>query len=206
MVVRFTSPGAALRGLVELGALPGEGALNPRRGTYDWVEGGLRFRLLIDRDRSGRMPSGLGRQVFVSAAGRLGDPQEKGGLDATIGIRVAGPLEGSPSDIDGLEAFVDAARCFVADPSDLCWLLAQETDVWRGELYAWLYQGYAARLVKALAVARDIGDLESVRQILEVLHSGNLVPVTPMEKEDVLVVARRRAAELNRATGISIEV
>jgi hypothetical protein len=152
------------------------------------------------------MPSGLGRQMFVSAAGRLGDPQEKGGVDATIGIRVAGPLSGSPDDIDGLETFVDAARRFVADPSDLCWLLAHEADVWRGDLYAWLYQGYAARLVKALAVARDISDLGSVKEILGVLHGGQRVPVTPLEQEDVLVVARRRAAELRRATGINTEI
>jgi hypothetical protein len=206
MPTRVLTPGAALRELAKLEAVPAEGVLNPRRGTCDRHERGLRFRLLLHKDRSGRMPSGLGRQLFVSVSGLLGDPQEKGGLDATIGIRADRPLAGSGDDVGELATFVESARQFVADPSDLCWLLSRDSDVWRGDLYAWLYQGYAARLVKALAVARDLGDADHARQVLDVLHSGHLVAVTPVEQEDILVVARRRAAELEHATGIAIEI
>lgn len=204
--MRSSTPGNALRELAKLKAIPDEAVLDFRRGTGDWHERGLRFRLLLHKDRSVRVPSGLGRQLFVSVSGPLGDPQEKGGLDATVGIRAAGPLAGSDNDDDGLVTFVEAARRFVADPTDLCWLLSQESDVWRGDLYAWLYQGYPARLVKALAVARDLGDADRVRQVLDVLHSGRLIAVTPIEKEDILLVAQRRRAELERATGIAIEI
>ena len=57
--------------------------------------------------------------------------------------------------------------------------------------------GVATRLVKALAVARDLGDADRARLILDVLHSGHLVAVAPVEQEDILVVARRHAADLS---------
>lgn len=206
MPARSVTPGAALRELIRLGVVPAEGILDSRKGMYDWQERGLRFRLLLNRDRSGLLLSGLARQLFVSVSGQLGDPREKGGLDATVGIRAAGPLAGSGDDVDGLWTFVESARGFVADPSDLCWLLMQEKDVWRGDLYAWLYQGYAARLVKVLAVARDLADADRERQVLEVLHSGRLVAVSPVKDENILLEARTWAAVFKRTTGVTVEL
>jgi hypothetical protein len=136
----------------------------------------------------------------------MGDPKEQHGMDATVAIRPVQDPQGSSDEMGELSGFVQASRQFVVDPRDLCWLLSQVHDVTRGELFAWLYQGYPARSVKALVLARALGDADLVRGVEEILHSGRLVPVSPVRSEDVLIQARHWAAVLSRTTGRAIDI
>lgn len=207
MTAKPWTPGVALRHLLKTGVLPPDSAVDARRGVGDWTEHDMRFRLRLWRNSSCGLDSGLDRSVFVSPSGILGRPQEEGGMDATIAIGQASPLESDlAGDVDGLSTFVELARIFVADRADLTWLLMQEHDVWRGPLHTRLYQGYPARLVKALALAGELGDIGRAQEVLNVLHSGRQVLVAPFEQEDILHVARRRARELEQVTGIAISL
>ena len=90
--------------------------------------------------------------------------------------------------------------------SDLCWPLTAQDDVARGSLTTWNYQKFAARVVKSLLLARQRGDRQDEQRALAILHSGAEVPVSPNSSENILVVARRRAEEISRDTGLDIRL
>lgn len=199
------TPGMALRRLERRGGLPPGGRLDARRGSYAWHERGLHLQFALNKDPARREPSGLARQVFVGPEGWLGDPPAESGLDATVAIRPDAPAPGQDH-IAELVGFLEEAVPFVADVADLTRILCEENDVARGALHVWLHQGYPARLVKALVIARELDDKATQQRILETLRSGRSVPVTPTKTEDIMVVARRRADEISSSTGRKITV
>ena len=192
--------GQVLRRLMQSENVLANAEVNLRRGTCDWADGELRYRLLVWPTRPGH----LAITVFVSPAGLLGIASDQGGLDATVGVRPMSDADSLMASPPALAAFVDVARRFVADRADLCWLLMQEHDVRRDDAVAWLYQGYPARLVKALVLARELGSSTLEQQVQAVLHSGRQVAVSPIETQDVMVAAERWAVQLARQTGTTV--
>jgi hypothetical protein len=213
-VANGVSAHGLIRAMVDADILPADAMLVPRKGRAYWSERELRFQALVEKGDTGNVQW----QLFVSDGTDLGLPSEEKGLDATISIREIGdkqdigrlPWPSRPKlardEVTYLRESFGAAREFVKDRLDLCFLLTQEHDAVRGALFSWLHQAYPARLVKALMIARDLRDVDRVQEITEILKSGRSWPVSPSEDQDILVVAGRRARELSQIIGRPIEL
>lgn len=203
------TPASRLRALTEVGVVPEGAQVDSRRRTCSWHERGLRMTLLLE-PFGPSYPTETGRwSLFVSPSGILGLPSDRGGADTVVAIRPRqDQISPRTSWVSGAAfgELVLGARQFVVDESDLCWLLTAQDDVARGSLTTWNYQKFAARVVKSLLLARQQGDRQAEQRALAILHSGAEVPVSPNTSENILVVARRRAEEISRDTGLDIRL
>ena len=214
VMARAMSEPGLVRTLAAAGVLPADAELLPRRRMARWCERGLRFEALVDRGRMGEVEWAL----FVSDGSVLGLEPSAGGVGATITVRAIGDRvrDGrlpwperarlTDAELQFLRRELAEARGFVQDRADLCWLLTQESDVVRGSLFAWFYEGYPARLVKALTVARDLGDQDLADAATAVLRSGRSWSISPTQEEDILTVAGWHARDLGRVLGRPIEL
>ncbi|GGM89416.1 hypothetical protein GCM10010106_41050 [Thermopolyspora flexuosa] len=202
-MARDMSAPAVLRLARDLGVVPSNAEVT-RRGGVNWVSGELEYFGWVMKRVPGRLTWGL--NVGDAKFGPL--MSEYGRMVVWIrGPRDEFPVPKRPDDhlIEWLQEGLGKAKEFVADRKDLCVLFASPEDVWRGDLYAWLPpSNYPARLVKALVLARDIGNPEMEAQVMGRLRRERKVDPRTGELTDVMTEARSWARQFSAVLGFDI--
>jgi hypothetical protein len=189
-----------------------DAVITPRRGEANWYEIGFPMRLSVVRrvDR-------VAWTTFVldPVFGR----SEDGGIGTAVAIGMIGH-DGLPPDRrpawpdsaqldESLRSWIDRgpveARSFVRDRLDLCDVLRDVQDVVRGELHVRNARGtYAARLVQALLIARDLDDRRREAEIVHVLDTAPRKGADPADTP-LATLARRWAKDYSKVLGATVD-
>ncbi|MFE9653203.1 hypothetical protein [Micromonospora sp. NPDC006431] len=164
------------------------------RGIVTWQKGDLEFIAWLEED-----PVGLVKAAMNVGDARLGPLMDEFGRMA---VRLRLRLRGIPwperkvledQEVSYFQKVVSAEQDFLKGRRDLINVLMSESEVVRGDIYAWQDKGsYVARRVQALILAEDAGDQALASRLRESLKaSTKQSPGDP----PVLVQARRWADE-----------
>lgn len=203
MVKKLTKT-AIIGAVLQAGVIPDYADVSPKGAR--WHENHLVFQWWLESKPDGSLAWSMtiGDEELDQMWKGQGSPSI---LVSTIGNRSIQ----WPTMVDGeFESFfLDGsreARSFVRDRADLAKILASDSDVCRGSVYAWLPSGsFVARQVLSLIIARDIGENAIIEEVLEVLHSEKLVPSYDRDV-DILAKAREWAKQYSKVLGFKVEL
>lgn len=167
------SAASILRQLIELGVIPGDAAISSR-GVATWHQGHLECVTWLDKDLSGSVMASMN----VGDA-KLGPAMDDFGRMA-VRLRLRRPSIAWPErkvlkdeEADYFRNVITAERDFLKGRRDLIDVLASESEVVRGDVYAWQDKGsHVARRVQALILAEDMGELALANSLRESLRTN----------------------------------
>lgn len=203
MARNVTAPGV-LRKAIEVGAVPAAASVS-RKGEARWEAGDLSYRAWVWKDAAGALTWDL----YIGDAKFSALMSEYGGLSVPVRSSqnaMPWPMTADSLLADFLQEGLGRAGQFVIDRADLCALLSSSEDVRRGGLYAWLpIANYPARLVQALILARDIGEVALESQILSKLQ-GDSIRLSNGRSLDILKSAKSWASKYSTALGFDVPI
>jgi len=204
MAAKSLSGPAVLRAAQGLGIIPADAEVS-RQAEVRWVAGELEYVAWVVKEHTGALSWYL--NVEDAKFGPLLD--EYGRM--AVRVRSDSNEMPWPRAVDGvLESFLlnglGRAVRFVADRTDLCLLLADPKNVYRGDMYAWQFvPGYPARLVQALVLARDIGNPELEAMVLEKLGEES-VRLPDGSSMDIMATAKSWVPRYAKELGMDIPI
>lgn len=171
--MRSVSAASILRQLSKIGVIP-EDAVVTSRGVATWRQGDLECVAWLDEK-----PAGSVTVSMNIGDARLGPSMDEFGRMA-VRLRLSSPGIPWPKrkvltdeEVRYFQDVITAERGFLNGRHDLIHVLSSESEVVRGDVYAWQDRAsHVARRVQALILAEDMGELELADRLRESLQSS----------------------------------